>query len=288
VITAPFDYESPTTVEEAVRLLSRTPEAKVLAGGHSLLPLMKLGLAQPAALIDIGRIQALREIRVDADAITVGALATHQSIADNPAIRERLAALAEAAGSVGDLQVRARGTIGGSLAHADPAADEPAPTLAFGATFTAVGPAGERSIAATDFFKDTFETALRPGEILTAIRIPLPPARSGSAYEHFPHPASRFAVVGVAAAVTLGADGTVARAAIAVTGAASAPFRATNVERTLQGTRADAAAIGKAAQQAAENVKALEDLAASAEFRSYLITVYTRRALQRAIERART
>ena len=288
MITAPFEYESPTTIEEAVRLLSRTPDAKVLAGGHSLLPLMKLGLAQPEALIDIGRIKVLREIKVDSDAIIVGALATHQAIADNPAIRERLTALAEAAGSVGDLQVRARGTIGGSLAHADPAADEPAPTLAFGATLMAIGPARERTIAATDFFKDTFETALKPGEILTAIRIPLPPARSGSAYEHFQHPASRFAVVGVAAAVTLGADGTIARAMIAVTGAASSPFRAMSAERALQGTRADSAAIAKAAQQSAENVKALADLTASAEFRSYLITLYTRRALERAIERART
>lgn len=287
MIAYDFDHQRPLTVEEAVALLGRAKDAKVLAGGHSLIPLMKLGLAQPAMLVDIGRIAALREIRATDGEVAVGALATHQQVAEHETLRERLAALAEAAGSVGDLQVRARGTIGGSLAHADPAADEPAPTLAFEATLRAVGPKGDRRIAARDFFKGTFETALAPDEILVEIRFPLPPARTGSAYEKSPHPASRFAVVGVAAVVTLGTDGTVGRAAVAVTGASATPFRAAAAERALQGTKADAAAIAKAATQAAERVTALSDLAASSEFRRHLITVHARRAIERAVARAR-
>ena len=288
MIATTFDYESPATVDEAVRLLARTPDAKVLAGGHSLLPLMKLGLAQPSALIDIGRIKALRDIRVASDAITIGALASHQSIADHPAIRERLTALSEAAGSVGDLQVRVRGTIGGSLAHADPAADEPAAILAFDASLTAVGPGGERTIAAADFFKGTFETALGPGEILTAIRIPTPPPKTGSAYVYFPHPASRFAIAGAAAVITLGGDARISRAAVGITGVSTAPFRAASLERALQGASTDATGIAKAADRVTEGVTALEDLTASSEFRLHLATVYARRALENAIGRART
>lgn len=287
MIGTKFDYESPKTIEEAVRLLVRAPEAKVLAGGHSLIPLMKLGLAQPKTLVDLGRIAALREIRATGDTLTIGALATHEAVAEHETIRERLAALAEAAASVGDIQVRSRGTLGGSLAHADPAADEPAPVLAFDATLVVVGPGGTREIASRDFFTGTFETALGPGEILTAITIPLPKAKTGSAYAHFEHPASRFALVGVAAAIALGADGTVARAAIAVTGAAAAPYRASAAEKAIAGTKADAAAVAKAAGAAAQGVQTLGDLTASSEFRSHLVTVYARRALERAMERAR-
>ncbi len=285
MISAPFDYQAPTTIEEAIALLAKSRDAKVLAGGHSLLPLMKLGLAQPTTLVDIGRIAALRAIKVDGE-IAIGALATHQAVADHPRVRERLAALAEAAAAVGDLQVRGRGTIGGSLAHADPAADEPAAVLAFDATLRAVGPKGERLIPARDFFKGTFETALRAGEILAEVRFPAPPARTGSAYAKFPHPASRFAVVGVAAVVTLGKDGTVERAAIGVTGAAAAPFRAAAAEKALVGTKGDAAAIASAAGKAAEGVKALADLVASSEFRCHLLVVYAKRALERALEAA--
>lgn len=287
MIAHDFDYQRPATIDEAVRVLGRAKDAKVLAGGHSLLPLMKLGLAQPATLVDIGRIASLREIRVTEGEVAVGALATHQQVAEHRAIRERLAALGEAAGAVGDLQVRGRGTIGGSLSHADPAADEPAPTLAFEATLRAVGPKGERRIAARDFFKGTFETALAADEILAEIRFTVPPPRSGSAYEKFPHPASRFAVVGVAAVVTLAADGAVAKAAVAVTGVSERPFRAAGAERALQGTKADATAIGKAAAQAAEGVQALSDLVASSEFRRHLLTVHARRAIERAVARAR-
>lgn len=286
MISFEVDYQRPKTIQEAVKALGATPEAKVLAGGHSLLPLMKLGLAQPRALIDIGGIAALREIRSTGGEITIGALATHEQIAADAAVAKSLTALADAAASVGDVQVRARGTIGGSLAHADPAADEQAAILAFDAVLTAIGPKGERTIKATEFFKGTFETALSKDEILTQVRVPTPAPRTGSAYVSFPHPASRFAVVGVAAVVTRGSDGTISKAQIAVTGAAERPFRAGAAERALQGSRGDAAAVAKAAGAAAEGLTALDDLTASATFRTHLVSVFTKRAVTTALERA--
>lgn len=288
MITHPFTYQAPSTIEEAVQVLGRGRETKVIAGGHSLLPLMKLGLAQPETVVDLRRIAALRGIRAEADGtIAVGALATHRSIADDQAIRSKLAALAEAAAAVGDLQVRSRGTIGGSLAHADPAADEPAPTLVFDATIRVIGPRGQRDIPARDFFKGTFETALAQNEIVVAVRFPAQPPRTGSAYAKFPHPASRFAVVGVAAAITTKPDGTIERATIGVSGAAAVPYRAAAAERALSGTRGDAKAVAAAAAKAAEGVTTLADLAASSDYRRHLVTVYAKRALARAIERAR-
>ena len=287
MITRSFTYETPASIDEAVALLGRSPEAKVVAGGHSLLPLMKLGLVQPSGLVDIRLISSLREIRSEDGAIVVGALATHRAIATDPSIRSQLTALADAAAAVGDLQVRSRGTIGGSLAHADPAADEPGPALAFDALIRAVGPKGRRDIPAREFFRGPFETALTASEIVAEIRFPLRKGPGGSAYAKFPHPASRFAVVGVAAAIALGADGTIERAAIGITGAAAAPFRAAAAEKTLVGTRGDANAIAAAAAKAADGVDTLADLAASAEYRRHLVTVYAKRALTRAMERAR-
>src|SRR2546426_4226412 len=288
MIPPPFSYQAPSTIEEAVATLGRSRDAKVIAGGHSLLPLMKLGLAQPDSLVDIRKIASRREIRTEADGtIEVGALATHRSIAEDRTIGARLAALADAAAPVGDLHVRSRGTIGGSLAHADPAADEPAPTLAFDAMIRAVGPKGQRDIRARDYFKGTFETALAANEILVEIRFPAQPARTGSAYAKFAHPASRFAVTGVAAVVTIKSDGSVERAALGVTGAAAAVYRATEAERALIGTKGDAKAIAAAAAKAADGVTALSDLVASSEYRKHLVTVYARRAIERAIERAR-
>lgn len=286
MIALDFDYQRPTTLAEAVRLLRSSRDAKVLAGGHSLLPLIKLGLAQPGTLVDIGRLAELRDIRATDGEIVIGALVTHQTVADDEIIRQHLTALAEAAASVGDLQVRSRGTLGGSLAHGDPAADEPAPVLAFDATLRAVGPMGERAIRATEFFTGPFETVLAPDEILAEVRIPLPPARRGSAYEWFPHPASRFAITGVAAVVTV-VDGQVSRAAIGVTGAAGSPYRATAAEQALAGTKGDSQAIAAAAVKAAQGVAALADLVASAEFRLHLVEVHARRAITRALERAR-
>ncbi|MDP9321452.1 MAG: xanthine dehydrogenase family protein subunit M [Chloroflexota bacterium] len=286
MIVTPFDYRAATSVEEAVRLLSGAPDAKVLAGGHSLLPLMKFGLAQPSLLVDIGRIAALRGIHENGG-ITIGALTTHQTIADDATCRARLAALSEAAAAVGDVQVRARGTIGGSLAHADPSADEQACVLAFDATLRAIGPKGERTIAAGDFFKGVLETALGSDEILTSVQFPGSRPGTGSAYAKFPNPASGFAIVGVAAVVTVAKDGKVERAAIGVTGAAERPFRATAAERALVGTKADAAAIAAAAAKAGEGVQLSSDLSSSAEFRAQLLTVHARRALSRAVEAAK-
>jgi carbon-monoxide dehydrogenase medium subunit len=288
MITHPFTYQAPATIEEAVRFLGGTTEAKVIAGGHSLLPLMKLGLAQPETLIDLRRIASLGQIRTEPDGtIAIGALTTHRTVSHDEAVRGKLAALAEAASMVGDLQVRARGTIGGSLAHADPAADEPAPTLAFDAIISTVGSQGRRDIPARDYFKGPFETALATNEIVTEIRFPATPARTGSAYAKFAHPASRFAVTGVAAVVTLKADGSVERAAIGVTGAAGTAYRAAVAERALTGTKGDAKAIAEAAAKAADGITALSDLVASSEYRKHLVTVYTKRALERAIQRAR-
>ena len=288
MISRDFDYQRPATIQEAVKALSTARDAKVLAGGHSLLPLMKLGLAQPGTLVDIGGIASLREIRSSGSDVTIGALATHGAVASDASITQTFTALAEAAGHVGDLQVRYRGTIGGSLAHADPAADEQAAILAFDAMLTAIGPKGERTIKAADFFKGTFETALAPNEILTEIRIASPAGggKSGSAYAAFAHPASGFAIVGVAAVVTRGNDGSVAKAAIAVTGAAATPFRATAAEKALVGTRGDAAAVAKAAAAAAAGLTALDDLAASARYRTHLVTVFAARAINLALERA--
>jgi carbon-monoxide dehydrogenase medium subunit len=183
--------------------------------------------------------------------------------------------------------VRARGTIGGSLAHADSAADEPAPTLAYDATIRAVGPRGRRDIAARDYFKGTFETALAANEIIAEVRFPAPAGRTGGAYAKFAHPASGFAVTGVAAVVTIKSDGTIERAAIGVAGAAAAAYRAAATEKALVGTKGDANAIADAAAKAADGITALSDLAASAEYRKHLVTVYAKRAIQRAIERAR-
>ena len=288
MITHPFTYQAPTTIEEAVKQLGASGDAKVIAGGHSLLPLMKLGLAQPETLVDLRRIASLREIRTEADGtIVIGALATHRQIAEDETVRAKLPALAAAAGEIGDLQVRARGTMGGSLAHADSAADEPAPTLAYDATIRAFGPKGRRDIAARDFFKGTFETALASDDILAEIRFPAPSDRTGGAYAKFAHPASGFAVTGVAAVVTIKSDGMIERAAIGVAGAAAAAYRATAAEQALAGTKGDAKAVAAAAAKAADGITALTDLAASGEYRKHLVTVYAKRAIEGAIKGAR-
>jgi carbon-monoxide dehydrogenase medium subunit len=289
MIMQPFVYQAPESIDEAVQILGRSPEAKVIAGGHSLLPLMKLGLSRPDILVDLRRIPALQNIRREADgSIVVGALATHNAIATNDLVKSGLAALAEAASLVGDLQVRSWGTIGGSLAHADSAADEPAPTIAFDAAIRVMGPKGTRDIPAREFFKGTFETALSHDEIVIEIRFPRQPERTGSAYAKFPHPASRFAIVGVAAVLTTKPDGAVERAAIGVTGAAAAPFRATATERTITGKRLDPAAIESAASSATQGVTMQGDLAAGSEYRAHLVAVYAKRAIERALERAKS
>jgi carbon-monoxide dehydrogenase medium subunit len=285
---AAFDYHAPETLDEAIRLLAEGDgDVKVLAGGHSLLPLMKLRLAQPRALVDIGRISGLSGITVGDAAVTIGALTTHAEVARSAALREKLPILAECAEHVGDLQVRNRGTLGGSLAHADPAGDLPAVILALDAELVARGPNGERVIGAGDFFVDLLTSALEPSEILTSIRIPLLPAHSGGAYLKFDHPASHYALCGVAAVLTLSGS-TIADARVAITGVGPKAYRATGVESALKGGSASAAGFEAASASAADGQDTLGDLHASSEYRAHLARVFTRRALEAALGRAQS
>ncbi len=286
MIPTRFEYHAASSVIEAVGVLSQHKDVKVLAGGHSLLPLMKLRLAQPAMLVDIGRIKELVRITADANGAIIGALTTHTMIADSQEIRQRIPALAEAAALIGDQQVRNRGTIGGSLSHADPAADYPAVMLALGAEMHAVSGAGSRTIKANDFFVDLMTTALKPDELLVEIRILSLAPRTGCAYVKFPQPASRFAIVGACACVTLDAHGVCTEASIGVTGACATAKRASATEAALKGKKLDDATVAAAAAQAANGMDCLSDIHASAEYRAHLVTVMTRRAIQAAVARA--
>lgn len=286
MIPAQFAYHAPTSVKEALQLLEAHPDAKLLAGGHSLLPMMKLRLARPADLIDLGRLSELRYIKEDRGTVAIGALTTHWMVESSALLKAKVPVLAEAAAQIGDVQVRNLGTIGGSLAHADPAADYPATVLALEASVVAEGPKGLRTISSTEFFTGMLATALTPQEILREVRVPALAARTGSAYLKFPHPASGFAVVGVAAVVTVDAKGKCERARIGVTGVASIAYRATAVENQLVGKALDAQTIATAAEKAAEAVDVNEDIFASAEYRAHLARVYTKRAIQKAVERA--
>lgn len=287
MIPAVFDYRRPTSLAEAARLLAaHADDAKLLAGGHSLVPMMKLRLASPALLIDIGRLSELSGVREQQGTLIIGAGTTHYAIASSPLVQQRCPLLAETAAAIGDVQVRNRGTIGGSLAHADPAADWPAAVLALGAQLKLIHAGGERMVPAVDFFVDLLTTAMESREILTEIHVPVPPPRSGGAYLKVPQPASGFALTGVAAQVTLGTNNTVQSAAVGVTGVSTTAFRARATERALQGQPATAEAVAQAAALATDGIEAQGDIHASAEYRLHLTRVYTRRALQRALERA--
>ena len=278
-----FDYHRAASVAEAVELLSSLADAKLVAGGHSLIPAMKLRAAQPAALVDIGRIPGLSDVSTDGDSIVIGALATHASVADAEAVRGGCPMLAETAAAIGDIQVRNRGTLGGSLAHADPGADYPAAMLALGAEITAVGADGERTIAASDFFVDILTTALSDTEVITSVRVP---RAAGSAYLKHRHPASSYAVVGVAACVGL-EDGDVGCCAIGINGVTGKAVLAEAAAEALCGGPASADRIAAAAARVGEACdEPLGDLYASGEFRVHLAGVYTKRALAVAAERA--
>ncbi len=282
MIPTAFNYRKAGSVDEALSLLKEHgADAKLLAGGHSLLPAMKLRLNMPGTLIDIGRIPELRYIREAGDAIAVGAAATHHDIARSKALQQKLPIMCEAAELIGDVQVRNKGTLGGSLAHADPAADWPAVMLALEATIVVKGPQGERRIAAADFFNGFYMTALAEDEIITEIRLPLPPANTGMSYQKFMQPASRFAIVGCAAVVTKKGN-TCERVRVAFTGVSEAPFRDEKVEAALSGQPADADHIAKAAGQAAADVSIMSDHFASEEYRQHLTRVYAKRALTAA------
>jgi len=287
MIPAQFDYVVASTLDEAVSLLSEHPdEAKILAGGHSLIPAMKLRLAMPQILIDIGRIKDLSYIREEGGQIRIGAMTTHYQIQSSDRLREICPLLPETAAQIGDVQVRNKGTIGGSLAHSDPAADWPAAILALDSELVAVGAGGERTIKASDFFVDLLTTSLEAGEILREIRITPSNGRTGQAYAKVLHPASGFAVVGVAVNLSLDGDGTCRAARVGITGVGSKAYRAEGVEQALTGSMLDARTIASAAEKASDNVDVNGDLYASADYRSHLARIHTRRAIEAALARA--
>jgi len=284
--SANFEYYRANSAAEAVQLLQAHPGAKLLAGGHSLLPQMKLRVAQPPALIDISRIGDLAGIEVHGDHIHIGAGTTHNALATSAVLREHCPVLAEAAGLIGDQQVRNRGTIGGSLAHADPAADLPTVMLALGATLTALGPKGSRDISANDFTADMFTTALAEDEVLISISVPSLGSGTGSAYQKHDHPASGYAVVGVAAIVMV-SGGVCTGASLAVGGVTPKPQRAAAAEAALKGKALSAENIAAAAAKVTEALPdPLSDNYASGEYRHHLAAVLAKRALTAAASRA--
>ena len=282
-----FAYYRAGSLAEAGQLLQQHPGAKLLAGGHSLIPLLKFRLATPAALIDIGRLDELKGISVTDGRVRIGALTTHAELAASSELAERCPALGEAAGLIGDPAVRNRGTIGGNVAHADPASDLPTVLRALDATIAVTVDDGERSIPAADFFEGMMETALGDHDIVTAIEVPAAGAGQGQAYVKFSHPASRYAVVGAAAAVTL-VGGTVGVGAVALGGLVPAARRAASVEEALAGQAptADAIAAAAAAVSADLGDELIGDIYASAEYRRAMAPVCVKRALRAAVERS--
>jgi carbon-monoxide dehydrogenase medium subunit len=287
MIPASFDYMAPQSLDEAVRALAdHEEEARLLAGGHSLLPLLKLRLASPKLLIDITRIPGLSKISQQDDKIVVGALATHYQIESSELLKAKCPLLPQTARTIGDVQVRNRGTIGGSLAHADPSADWPAAILALGGELKLSGPKGQRQIAAEEFFLAPMRTVIEPTEILTEIRVAVASRHYGSAYLTLAQQASGFAVVGVAVWLRTDTKGRCEDIGVGVTGLSEKPFRARTVEERLRGNKLTPKLIEESAAQVAEGSDPLEDLHASAKFRAHLAQVYTSRALQEAAKRA--
>lgn len=286
MIAAQFDYARADTIDEALTLLAQNEDAKILAGGHSLIPAMKLRLAMPPMLIDISRIKDLSYIREEDNQIRVGAMTTHYQIESSELLKRICPLLPECASQIGDVQVRNKGTIGGSLAHSDPAADWPAAILALSAEMVAVSKNGERTIKADDFFVDLLTTALESGEILREIRIAKANGRTGHAYTKMPHPASGFAVVGVAANLSFKSGSECKSASIAVTGVSSKAYRASAVETGLNGAVLNDSMISNASAHATDGVDVNGDVFASEEYRRHLAGVYTRRAIEAARDRA--
>jgi aerobic carbon-monoxide dehydrogenase medium subunit len=285
MIPASFEYAAPASVAEAISLLQQHGEdAKILAGGHSLLPAMKLRLAQPTTLIDISQIADLKGISVGSS-VSIGAGTTYHAVANSADVQQNCAVVAQAAGQIGDIQVRNRGTIGGAIAHADPAADLTAVILALGGSVSVQGPGGSREIAADDLFVSIFTTALETNEIITKVSVPLVGKGAGASYAKMRHPASRYAIVGVAAYVTM-SGGKVASARIAVTGAGPMAVRQNDAEAALVGTDGGEAAIAAAADTSGDGMEYLGDIHASAEYRKAMVKVYTRRALSAALAQA--
>jgi carbon-monoxide dehydrogenase medium subunit len=284
---AAFEYHAPTSVKDALKLLGKLRDAKLLAGGHSLIPMMKLRLAQPKHVIDLGRVKGLTGMKDDKGMVVVGAMTTHWEVESSKVLKTKAPVVAETAAVIGDPAVRNKGTIGGSLAHADPAADMPATAIALGFEIVVEGAKGKRTVKVDDWFKGLMTTALKGKEVLTQVRIPVWGAGSGACYMKFPHPASRFAVVGVCAAVTLDKAGVCKKVGVGVTGAGTKAVRAKTVEAALLGKKLDAATIEAAAQKAADGVDVQADLQGSVEYKAHLCRVFARRALEAAAKRAR-
>jgi carbon-monoxide dehydrogenase medium subunit len=278
---------APRSVDEALELLSKHGEdAKLLAGGHSLIPAMKLRLASPRYLVDLGQIPGLRGVRIDDTTLAIGALTVHADVLTSDLVRKHLPGLADAASVIGDLQVRNRGTIGGSVAHADPAADFPVILTALNASFVARSPSGNRTVGADEFFVDFYTTALKPDEILTEIRVPLPSAGAGSAYVKLPHPASGYVVTSAGVLLNLQQSGACASARLAVGGLGSGPTRALEGEAELQGKLLTPEIIEAAADKAAHGTDPDGDSYASAEYKRHMAAVLARRAIEQALRRA--
>jgi carbon-monoxide dehydrogenase medium subunit len=282
-----FDYYRAKSIAEAGELLKKYPGAKLLAGGHSLIPLLKLRLASPPALVDIGRIAELKGIGVKDGKVRIGALTTHAELASSTELRAQCPALAEAASHVGDPAVRNRGTIGGNVAHADPASDLPTVLTALGARFESIGPGGKKTIAADQFFQGMMATALGEHDVLTDIEVAAQAAGQGGSYVKFVHPASRYAVIGVAAIVTA-VGGTCTSAAIALGGLVPRPVRASSVEKAITGQTLTPDTIASAAGRVSADLgdEVLGDIFASAEYRRAVAPVWVKRALTKAAERA--
>ena len=287
MIPAAFEYVKASSVAQAIALLNQHgDEAKVIAGGHSLLPAMKLRLSQPAVLIDIAHVAELKGIKSVGSTLTIGAGETYHAIASSATVISACPVLASCTGQIGDIQVRNAGTIGGALAHADPAADLTAVFLALGGTVTVQSAGGTRSIAADDLFVSMLMTALDSGELITAVSVPVMSKGQGAAYAKLKHPASRYAIVGVAAAVTI-SNGVVSACRVAVTGAGPQAVRQPSVEQALIGTSGDAAAIKAACASAGADMEYLGDIHASEDDRRAMVKVYAARALTDAIAAAR-
>lgn len=282
MIPATFDYEAPTSIDEAIALLAGAGdrEAKLLAGGQSMLPVLKMRLASPDLVVDLGRIESLRGVREEDDALAIGAMTTHDEITRNPLVRQHALLLSLAAQTVADPQVRHRGTFGGSLAHADPAGDMGAAALALDAEMVIAGPSGRRTVNALEFFQDLFTTAVGPDELLIEIRLPKHTGW-GAHYEKLTHTAQTWSIVAVAATVRVDA-GLIAQARVALTNMGLVPLRASQVEAELVGKPATDAAISFAASLAGEGTSPMADANADEEYRRHLAQVLTRRAVAAA------
>src|ERR687886_354082 len=269
--TAPFEYHAPTSLDEALSLLrEHGDDAKLLAGGHSLIPVMKLRLAQPKHIVDLRKVPGLVGIREEDGALVIGAMTTYAAVQASDLVDRRLPVLAEAVRVIGDPLVRNMGTVGGSLAHADPGADLPALALALDAELRLRGRGGERTVNAEDFFVGLMETALRPTDVLTEVRFTIPKGRAGAAYEKHKHPASGYALVGVAAIITLGDGERIEWARVALTGLGVQPTRAEPVEGAPTGHEASDALVATAAQHAADGIEIREDLQGTRAYKANL------------------